>query len=239
MMTPKKAIIYDNTCPMCRWYTDEFVKAGLLESENRIAFSELEKKGLAGQIDLERSRDEIPLVDLEGGVTLYGLDSMVHLLALRFPFIPRLLAFPAVGWFFRRFYKFVSFNRRVMAPSHKVRQVYDCTPHFDWKYRWVYILSANVIGWLGIGSFLASYLPDFVLWIMTAAFLSLHFFVIFLNGKRAMEYAGQLATVWLLGGFFALPGLLLPGLAWFFAGLALLIMAWQGWRRWHIFAANG
>ena len=84
-MKTEKAIIYDDNCPMCKWYTGAFVEANLLKSSNRISFSELNDTPLAEQIEMQRSKHEIPLVDLDGGETIYGVDSLVQLLKPRFP----------------------------------------------------------------------------------------------------------------------------------------------------------
>lgn len=190
-MIPRKAIIYDSSCPMCRWYTDEFVKAKLLDQHNRIAFAELENKGLVDKIDLDRSRDEIPLVDLDGGETRYGIDSLVYLLAPRFPFIPRFLAIRPINWFFRHLYKFVSYNRRVMAPGRKVEQQYDCTPHFDWKYRWYYVLFSLSVGWFGLGTFCLAFLPN-LLWLLIVLFFYCFYPIYTLRRKRQWNIWGRL-----------------------------------------------
>jgi predicted DCC family thiol-disulfide oxidoreductase YuxK len=70
-----KAILYDHNCPMCALYTKGFVKWQLLDKENRISFAQLDNQIFIERVDWYRARHEIPLVDLQGGQTLYGLES--------------------------------------------------------------------------------------------------------------------------------------------------------------------
>ena len=66
--TANKAIIYDDTCPLCVWYTGAFVKTGMLKENNRISFNELTGKSeITEQMNMHRSKHEIPLVGFEGG----------------------------------------------------------------------------------------------------------------------------------------------------------------------------
>jgi len=75
--TANKVILYDDHCPMCALYTRGFVKWGVLDQQNRVAFTEagrlLNPEAPATQLDALRARHEIPLIDLAGGPTLYGV----------------------------------------------------------------------------------------------------------------------------------------------------------------------
>lgn len=59
-------IIYDDSCPMCQMYTQGFVKLDILKSEHRMGFSAVPDH-LANEIDLDRSRHEIPLYNRATG----------------------------------------------------------------------------------------------------------------------------------------------------------------------------
>jgi predicted DCC family thiol-disulfide oxidoreductase YuxK len=78
--THNKAIIYDDTCPMCNIYTKAFVQYGFLKSENRLSFTKIDEN-IASKLDLHRSKHEIPLIDQDTGEVLYGVDSLVFLLS--------------------------------------------------------------------------------------------------------------------------------------------------------------
>jgi predicted DCC family thiol-disulfide oxidoreductase YuxK len=100
-MEPQKTIIYDDNCPLCCWYTDAFVQTGLLPQEGRQSFTATQLTSLP-QFDLDRSKDEIPLIDNRGGATLYGIDSLVYLLGQRWPWIPKVAAWAPINWFLRK-----------------------------------------------------------------------------------------------------------------------------------------
>jgi len=55
-----------------------------------------------------------------------------------------------------------------------------------------------------------------------------------LEKKKAMEYMGQVSTVWLLGGVLVLPALLVPAVAWVIGTIALGVMLWQSLRRFRL-----
>lgn len=145
--TLNKAIVYDDTCPLCVWYTGAFVKMGMLKEYNRVSFNELtDKSDIAANMDLHRSKHEIPLVDLKGGETLYGLDSLVFILSQKMPFIFWSLQFYPIRVFFKSLYNIVSFNRRVIVGAKKLpASGYDCTPDFHTGYRIIYIFLMTLI----------------------------------------------------------------------------------------------
>jgi hypothetical protein len=152
-MKPKplqKAIVYDDACPMCAWYTGQFVNAGLLESQHRIPFSQIKQCDI--KLDLQKSRHEIPLVDLAGGQVIYGLDSLLTILAVRFPVLVCLVRFMPLYYFFKRLYAFISYNRKVIYPFRKRQNHsgshFDCSPDFHIGYRWSFILWAVLSSYL-------------------------------------------------------------------------------------------
>ena len=227
-MNTQKAIVYDDTCPMCRWYTKAFVNAGLLEEDGRVSFSELDDRELIQCMDLERSRDEIPLLDREGGPTLYGIDSLVYLLGDKLPIIPRLMKYRSVDWLVRRFYKLVSYNRRVIAPSRSEPGKIDCTPHFDYRYRMIYVFLATSFGLLVLTRFWVWSLLCWILLLLPA---------LALRRERLVEYLGQYSTVVMLGGLLLLPSIWVPFLSTGLMILAGLVMLWQLFRRAGLFYA--
>src|SRR5688572_29047682 len=125
-----KAMIYDDTCPMCSLYTKGFVKWGLLENDNRIAFSSLDTHEIICRMDINRARHQIPLIDLKGGKTLYGLDALTFLLSQKIPFLRKLLHIKPVYNFFSCLYNIVSYNRRIIVPAKPFSAKIDCAPDF-------------------------------------------------------------------------------------------------------------
>ena len=88
---PPKAIIYDSECPLCVAYTNAFVQLGVLRKEERISFAELHSQEFLSRIDEQRQGNEIPLVDLNGGKTVYGLDALLTLIGRRWPRFSKIL----------------------------------------------------------------------------------------------------------------------------------------------------
>jgi len=78
-MANNKILLYDDYCPLCSWYSGLFVKFGLLSPENRVPFSKADIAILTS-IDVEKGRDEIPFIDIETGVTVYGVDTLLEIL---------------------------------------------------------------------------------------------------------------------------------------------------------------
>lgn len=218
MATPStKAMIYDADCPMCRWFTRKSVEADLLEPQNRVPFSTVNQTPLFSQLDPERSRLEIPLVDLDGGPTLYGVDSLVFLLAQPFSLLRKLIKLPLIGGVVRTLYHFISYNRRIISGS-STNAGLDCIPPVHRGYRLAYIAFASLLAalisfWLGTAITqhpeLGGFSPVMVLlavgcgWIMQAAT------AIFYPPRLQLDYLGHLATVMLVGVLVLVPGLLL------------------------------
>ncbi|MEL7220985.1 MAG: DCC1-like thiol-disulfide oxidoreductase family protein [Bacteroidota bacterium] len=154
-MATEKVIICDYSCPFCCWYMDAFVHAGLLKEGNRLSFSQLSNKKMLSQLDLERSKDEIPLLNLTGETTLYDIDNLLEILGNRWPWIKIIAQIKPVNRFLRKLYKFISYNRRVIAATKPTEITgIDCTPHFHLFYRLVYLFLALA---LGVGKILFYY----------------------------------------------------------------------------------
>jgi predicted DCC family thiol-disulfide oxidoreductase YuxK len=212
MNSTEKAIIFDNNCPMCQLYTQGFVQAGMLKPENRIAFTCLPEK-YAEQIDLDRSRHEIALIDVQGGKTLYGLDSLLYVIGTRLPALARVARFAPFYFFFKILYAFVSYNRRVIIQAKP--QAFDCAPDFHAGYRLAFIALAYVWGSLVFG------IPIIYLLSITVG----HYALPFLGKHQRTELLGQLAVSLLIA---CLLACLHPVMGWIAGALsyALRLRFW-------------
>lgn len=211
-----KAIVYDDQCPLCHWYTGEFVRFGILHPQNRLAFKDLHKQTRIDQIDAERAKSEIPLVDLQGGPTLYGIDSLIYLLQTRFPNLMKLAKWRPFYWFFKRLYFFVSYNRRVITGAHKTYYICDCTPPFNLKYRLAYIAFGSVMSTLFTWIFSVALVREAnmiftnewqLVMVIGVGWLLQGFFTWFLfeDKKQWIEYVGHLATIAMIGSAVLMP----------------------------------
>lgn len=139
MTTNNKVIVYDDNCPLCNAYTSAFVKIGLLEANGRKAFSQA-TDSIMCKLDTHKSKNEIPLLDTATNQTWYGLDAMLEVISVKFPLVKRVANIKPVKWFLQRLYKLISFNRKVIVAVPKTNSKYDCTPDFNVKYRFVFLL---------------------------------------------------------------------------------------------------
>jgi predicted DCC family thiol-disulfide oxidoreductase YuxK len=138
MKTSNKILVYDDHCPLCVWYTGLFVKYRLLSAENRIAFS-VAPESLLSQIDFDKGKNEIPLIDTEKGEVVYGLDALLLILGQNFPPVKKFASVKPVYWFLKKLYKLVSLNRKVVVAKKCGKGEIDCSPEFNIKYRLLFI----------------------------------------------------------------------------------------------------
>ncbi|MEL6660912.1 MAG: DCC1-like thiol-disulfide oxidoreductase family protein [Bacteroidota bacterium] len=236
MTTTQKIILYDDNCPLCCWYTGAFVKTGLLTQEGRQAFGEIDADQIATQLDLERSKDEIPLLDTQGGTTLYGIDSLLYILGQRWPWMVKIARWAPIDWFLRSLYKFISYNRRVIVASQTPEDSFDCSPQFNLFYRYLYLIFAGLVGTLGISRFLgAGEIIAYPL-LVTLAFLLL----ISIPAMRladiatSINYLGIMWTPYLVLGMILTicTVLSMPLLIGITTGLLIAGLMW--WRRWDV-----
>ena len=117
-----KILVYDDNCPLCTWYSGLFVKYGFLESGGRKAFSTLDDK-LLSLIDFNKSRNEIPLLDTSSNRVLYGIDALLEILDQKIPCIKTTGNVAPIKWFLKKFYKLISYNRKVIVAKNAERVI--------------------------------------------------------------------------------------------------------------------
>lgn len=210
MKTNTKIIIYDDTCPMCAWYTGTFVKTGLLPKEGRLAFSNVDA-ALLDVVNLARGKNEIPLIDTATNKVYYGIDALLEILGAKMPFIKTIGNLTPVKWFLYRLYRTVTYNRRVIvAPQTGGINCVDCTPDFNTKYRTFFLLLCLVINTLLIFPLHTHLFANSIFTGLTVKSLLLaHTLLVLFNTglfaalpkKEGFEYLGQvnmLATLFFL-----------------------------------------
>jgi predicted DCC family thiol-disulfide oxidoreductase YuxK len=194
-----KTIIYDNACPLCDVYTGAFVKSGALDKEGRKAFNEVSAQTLQ-QLDLNRARHEIPLIDNQTGQVLYGLQGLLLIAGNLFPFAKPLLARPWFTKMLQPLYRFISYNRRVIAGSFYGGVGFDCAPDFNLK--WRLVLIAAGIGYTGAGIYAFSLIAGVPNVLMMFVVVFLYFLLLVGTNliynktfEEKVDYIGHLATL--------------------------------------------
>lgn len=201
-----KRFIYDDSCPMCQWYTGEFIEHGLLEKDGRIPFSEADKDILE-RIDKDRCRHEIPLYDVETGETLYGYRALFEVIGYKYPIFKPLFRSRFFPLLIHPLYQLVSYNRRIIAGTPPSNKGFDCSPDFHLGYRSLYILLALLVSVLLALPFVRSGLAMSSAWVNIGVYLSLGAIglvaALGIACKQKVSYWGHLATVLLVDNFFA------------------------------------
>lgn len=139
-----RILVYDDDCPLCTWYSGWFVKYGFLTADGRKAFSTLDDK-LLSLIDFDKSRNEIPLLDTSSNKVLYGIDALLEILDQKIPCIKITGNLAPVKWLLRKFYKLISYNRKVIIAKKCGPANIDCSPDYNYLYRFVFMATCLVL----------------------------------------------------------------------------------------------
>jgi len=207
-------ILYDAECPMCKLYTNQFVKSGMLGTDGRAPYQEMPET-VCPYVDRQRAVNEIALVNVQTGEVNYGIKSLFKVIANSFPVFGPLFSFNPFIWLMGKAYAFVSYNRRVIAPSaNDGDHVLD--PTFKLKHRIAYLLFT----WVMVGLILTHYaglLTGFVpignpyreYAICGGQILFQGIIVSLYAPKKRWDYLGNMMTISFAGALLLLPVILL------------------------------
>ncbi|MBS7232028.1 hypothetical protein KHA90_13435 [Flavobacterium psychroterrae] len=239
-----QTLLYDEDCPLCSLYTTGFVKSGMLDENGRKSYCQLSEEE-QNFVDLKRAPNEIALIDNKTKTVIYGIDSLLKVVGFSFPLIEKLGTTKPVHLILRKLYSFVSYNRKVIIPGEiKEENKLQCTPDFNYKYRFIFIgfaLTITTFVLFGYSNLIpglpkSSFLREAALAFGQIVFQSL--FLLKLDKKAIMNYAGNLMTVSLMGSLILVPMLILNQfvsvpetlvLGWF--AITVLIMFKEHFRR--------
>jgi len=207
-------ILYDADCPMCKLYTGQFVKNGMLADDGRASYQEMPAEACP-YVDRQRAVNEIALVNTQTGEVEYGVKSLFKVIANSFPVFAPLFSFRPFVWLMSKAYGFISYNRRVIAPpaadSHG-----DVDPTFSLKHRIAYLLFT----WTMVGFILTHYahlLTGFVpignpyreYAICGGQILFQGIIVSLYAPKKRWDYLGNMMTISFAGALLLVPVILL------------------------------
>ena len=203
-------ILYDEVCPMCNVYTSAFVKTGMLDKEGREPYQNM-PSAWTNNIDCNRAVNEIALINRNTGEVHYGIRSLFIIIQNSFPVFKPLFRFKPFTWLMDKFYKFISYNRRVIMPSAKEMSGNLNDPSFNAKYRFAYL----VFTWLITSYILFNFTRLFQCVIPESNFY-LEFLICggqilwqllvvsFTNKNKAWDYLGTMMTISFAGGILLL-----------------------------------
>lgn len=239
-------LIYDCDCPMCNLYSGAFIKTGMLTKDGRMPYHKI-TDSVKELIDVNRSRNEIALVNTEKKEVIYGLDSLLHILGNNFPFIKTIFRFSPLYWFMKKVYAFISYNRKVIAPANVLDAPGACTPDYHVKYRWAFIvLSSITVAWIlnlyfSNISFIKDQPHGFLMeWAFVIDQLILQGIVVLgIKEDKALHYLGHNMVISMIGALLLLPAIwfsrFLLSISEFvyiaYFSIPVTIMLWQHLRR--------
>lgn len=211
-------ILYDAECPMCKLYTNTFIKAGMLDNTGRAAYQQM-PEAACPYVDRQRAVNEIALVDTRTGEVKYGIHSVFKVIANSFPVFKPLFSFTPFIWLMSKLYAFISYNRRVIIPTDADKAA-GIQPTFKLKYRLAYLLftwwivgfiltayARLLTGFVPLGGSYREYLICGGQVIFQGIIIS-----IYAPAKR-WEYLGNMMTISFGGALLLAPVLLFPHLA--------------------------
>lgn len=197
-------LIYDRNCPFCNWYTGIFVRSGFLAPEGRMPYNEV-MDDTTYDFDRDLARNKIALVERETGTTYYGVDSLLVVLGNKAPLIRRIGMLAPVHFLLERLYGFISYNRKVIAPSD-CHGSCNCIPNRSVPRRIAFIVFCALLVNLATGLYFHTQLApffiggrnsDLVFFAAQLPFQGLFFRL--LKQHNFYDYAGNLAFVSALG----------------------------------------
>ncbi|MCU0431877.1 MAG: hypothetical protein MUC87_00315 [Bacteroidia bacterium] len=217
MSKDRKILLYDGECPLCDAYSSAFIKAGILQADERRTFSSLHNEEFLCRVDSGRQGNEIPLVDANGGATIYGVDALLYLLGRRWPLVQRVFGKGALRMLAGRMYSFISDNRRIILARRYATLKHSCAPQFRWQSRLRFIVfcvcvavmvtaafGAGVAAALGnvqSGGVLAALAACGTGWVLQMGV------ALCMLRRRVWDYWAHLAMLQLLGVLVLLPSL--------------------------------
>lgn len=206
----RKLIIYDESCPMCKLYTKGMVAADTSGCLTRLGNSQLTQETI-NRIDQQRARHEIPLVDLDGGETLYGVDTWIHAFGQQSEQLKKLLSLSWIKSGLQTLYAFISYNRRIIITSAPGRwNLLDLQPDFRLSYRLAFILTVfGLVGGLAAIVHFPIWLPATLLLIISQLVIACVYIATRHDDdfrQMMLDYTGHLGMSLLTGGFVSAIG---------------------------------
>ncbi|MFD2584148.1 DUF393 domain-containing protein [Pedobacter vanadiisoli] len=204
-------ILFDNECPMCYAYTKTFVKTGMLAQDGRKAYQEM-PQNICPLVDQQRAANEIALVNTETGEVTYGIQSLFKIIAYAIPFFKPLFLFGPFVYLMRKFYAFISYNRKVIIPV--IAKENTIQPTFNIHYRIAYLLLTWIITAYTLNNY-AHLLTDFIplgsnyreYLICGGQMLFQGIIILFYRKGKLWDYLGNMMTISFAGSLLLLPAL--------------------------------
>ncbi len=132
-------LLVDADCPMCRLYGNAFENAGMIEKGTCSPYQTIDVS-FAKMIDMARAKNEIALLNTQTHEVVYGLNAIELIVGTRFDLLAKVFKNQVIDAILRKLYKFISMNRKVIAPATISHDARACVPDVNVKYRVAYMV---------------------------------------------------------------------------------------------------
>lgn len=213
MITNSKLLI-DANCPMCKAYGGLFKRIGFIDENVLATYQDIDKAYIKN-VDMQRAKSEIALIDTENNRIEYGVDSFMKILFHKNERFLRVLNWPLIRFLLRSLYFFISLNRHIIVRPSLICSSRACDPPLHRGYRLSYALATAVItGYIlciYFSEILTSYsikYPIYLEYLICLGQIGWQgTFMLFKNKSQFWNYLGHMSTVSILGGLLLLPPL--------------------------------
>ena len=215
-MLKNRKLLIDKDCPMCNLYGKCFTKIGWIEKNTIFPYQTIHDF-YATKIDMNRAKNEIALLDTTNSTTIYGIDAMIEIASHDSVLLKRILRSKIVYILLQGLYSFISYNRKVIYPTHQNEIGRSCNPDLNKTWRWTYILFVAIFTGVVLNQYAFhinmtlgwehNWIRELyicfgqIVWQMTA--------ISFFHKNKTLEYLGNMSTVSMIGGILLLPILIL------------------------------
>lgn len=211
-MLSNNKLLIDQNCPLCKVYGTCFTKTGLIDTKT-VSYYQTVDSEIFHQIDADRAKSEVALIDTKTGDTVYGIDAFIKILAGNKRFLIWLFNGTFVHFLLAKLYRFISYNRHVITGSYSSSNGRNCVPAVHLGYRWLYLILAALFTGLMVNHF--AVLLDQALGLQSVFWreyaicfgqIAWQFsWLSVVDSSKRLDYLGNMSTVSVMGGFLLLP----------------------------------
>lgn len=138
-----RLIVYDGNCTLCSGLKVRAVRYGIIDESDCAVYHTLPAQ-YSKAIAPNHFRNEMALVEKNGGPTLYGVDGLTYVFSVRYPSLRPVLASNFAQTILKAVYSVVAPNRYVIStPPARVMSC-ACAPEVPLAVRLRYILPAHL-----------------------------------------------------------------------------------------------
>lgn len=138
-----RLIVYDGNCALCSGLTVRAVRYGIIDESDCATYHTLPAH-YSKTIDPNHFRNEMALIERNGGHTLYGIDGLTYVFSARYSSLRPILTSSFMQIILKAMYSVVAPNRYVISTPPARPRSCACAPEVSIAVRLRYILPAHL-----------------------------------------------------------------------------------------------